>query len=82
MKRLSFIPVLALAFMAIACEKHPYSELPEEGATAFGEHSKEVAEAKPEVKPAGESPAATPAAPASGAEAKPGEAPKFFPQNK
>jgi hypothetical protein len=97
MKWLSFIPVVALAFLAIACEKHPYSQLPEEGATAFGKHSVAAAEAKPEAKPAGEPAAAAPAAAAPGAaapgaaapgaaapgaDAKPGEAPKFFPQNK
>ncbi|HEY3899382.1 MAG TPA: hypothetical protein VGM54_12250 [Chthoniobacter sp.] len=74
MKRLSFIPALALALLALACEKHPASQLPEEGATAFGEHSASAAEAK-----AGE-PAATPGTPAPSAEGK--EAPKFFPQNK
>ena len=74
MKWLSFIPVVALAFLAIACEKHPASQLPEEGATAFGEHAAPAGEAK-----AGE-PATTPGTPAPSAEGK--EAPKFFPQNK
>jgi len=74
-----FLPVLSLALLATACEKHPASELPEEGATAFGEHSAEAHVEKPEAKPAGES--AQPA-PAPSAESKPGEAPKFFPQNK
>jgi hypothetical protein len=82
MKWLSFIPVVALAFTAIACEKHPYSELPAEGARAFGEPPAAAAEAKPEAKPAGEPAAAAPGAPAPAADAKAGEAPKFFPQNK
>ena len=82
MKWFSLIPVLALAFLANACEKHPAAELPEEGQTAFGEHAK-GAEEKTEAKPATE--AAAPAKSESSTpapEAKPGEAPKFFPENK
>jgi hypothetical protein len=77
MKWLSIIPVVALTFLAIACEKHPASQLPEEGTTAFGEHSTAGGEAKPEAK-AGES-ATTPGTPAPSGDAK--EAPKFFPGN-
>ena len=82
MKWLSLIPVLALAFLVNACEMHPASDAPEEGTTEFGKHEnggEEKAEAKPaaEATPASKPEAATPAP-----EAKPGEAPKFFPENK
>jgi hypothetical protein len=80
MKWFALIPVLALAILSDACEKHPASELPEEGATAFGEHAPAAAEQKPEAKPAGESGAQS-ETPAPAAGAKPGEAPKFFPSN-
>jgi hypothetical protein len=83
MKWFSIIPVLALVFLAGACEKHPASELPEEGATAFGEHAKAAGEEKPEAKPAGESAApAKPESPAPATDSKSGDAPKFFPANK
>ncbi len=84
MKWFSIIPVLALAFLANACEKHSAAELPEEGATAFSEHSIAAAEQKPDGKPAGESaaPAAAEAPAAPSPDAKPGESPKFFPENK
>ena len=82
MKWYSLISVLALAFFINACEMHPASDAPEEGATEFGKHEKGGAE-KVEAKPATEAAAAakaeaTPPAP----ETKPGEAPKFFPENK
>ena len=84
MKRLSILPILALAFVLGACEKHPLSDLPPEGATAFGPHAWKPGDVeKPEGKPAGEaaSPATTEAA-APVAEGKPADAPKFFPENK
>ena len=89
MKWFSVLPILALAFLSSACEKHPASELPPEHATAFGEHAAHGESTghgggeKAEPKPAGE--AAAPAKAESSApagEAKPGEAPKFFPENK
>ena len=83
MKWFSIIPVLALGFLTNACEKHPVSQLPEEGATAFGEHAKPAGEEKPEAKPAAESAApAKTETPAPAGDAKPGDAPKFFPENK
>ncbi len=82
MKWFSLIAVVALAFLVDACEKHPASDAPEEGATEFGKHEK-AAEEKPEPKPAAEAPAAAkPEAATPAPETKPGEAPKFFPENK
>jgi hypothetical protein len=82
MKWLSLIAVLALAFLVDACEMHTAAELPEEGATEFGKHEKGNEE-KLEVKPAAEAPAAPkPEATTPAPEAKPGEAPKFFPESK
>jgi hypothetical protein len=82
MKWFSLIPVLALAFFVNACEKHAAAELPEEGQTAFGAHAK-GSEEKTEAKPAAEVPTAAKAEAATPApETKPGEAPKFFPENK
>ncbi|MEI9896139.1 MAG: hypothetical protein WDN28_20310 [Chthoniobacter sp.] len=82
MKWFSILSILALAFLANACEKHPVSDAPEEGVTAFGEHSK-AAEEKAEAKPAAEAaPAAKPESPTATPEAKAGEAPKFFPETK
>lgn len=78
MKWFSIITVLALAFLANACEKHPVADAPEEGVTAFGPHSK-AGEEKSEAKAAGE---AKPEATAPTPETKPGEAPKFFPEKK
>ena len=73
MKWSSLIPLCALAVFATACEKHPASELPAEHGA--GEHHAEArAEATPEPKPA------DPAKPDG--EARPGEAPKFFPDSK
>lgn len=84
MKRLSIISVLALAFVFIACEKHPTSDAPGEEAKEFGKYEKggeekEKSEAKPAAEPAA---AAKPEAAAATPGAKPGEAPKFFPENK
>jgi hypothetical protein len=82
MKWFSLIPALALAFLVDACEMHPASELPEEGATAFGKHEK-GSEENVQAKPAGEAVAAPKSeATAPAPEAKSGEAPKFFPENK
>ncbi len=89
MKWFSVLSILALAFLSNACEKHPASELPAEHATAFGSHSehevKPAEEKAAETKPAAEAHAKTEvpaAAEAKPAEAKPGEAPKFFPETK
>ncbi len=82
MKWLSIVPVLTLAFLVGACEKHPASELPEEGATAFGEHAHASTEVKSEAKPASETAAPAPETPAATPMAKPDDAPKFFPEKK
>lgn len=89
MKRLSVLLLGALALFVNACEKHPASELPAEHATNFEKYSgghgaaehggdthapKAAAEHAPATK---HEEAAKPAA-----EAKPGEAPKFFPEKK
>lgn len=69
MKRLPFLLLCALALLVNACEMHKASELPAEhgkGEVAAEEHA-----AAPQ--PAGEKKAE---------EAKPGEAPKFFPEKK
>ncbi len=76
MKRLSALALCALALLVNACEKHPASRLPDEHATQFGQHGTEHHGAE---KHAPKS-AAEQHAPA--AEAKPGEAPKFFPEKK
>ena len=82
MKWLTLIPVLAIAFIVNACEKHPVSDAPEEGVTAFGEHAKGH-EGKADVKPTDQPASATKEAPAAATpEAKPGEAPKFFSEKK
>jgi hypothetical protein len=81
MKWFSILSIVALAFLANACEKHPVGDAPEEGTTAFGEHSK-AAEEKTEAKPAAEAAPSKPESPAATPEAKPGEAPKFFPEKK
>jgi hypothetical protein len=82
MKRLSALALCALALLVNACEKHPASRLPDEHATQFGQHGTEHHGAEKHApKSAAEHHApATPATPA--AEAKPGEAPKFFPEKK
>lgn len=87
MKRFSILPLVALAFLVNACEKHPASELPEEGQTAFGEHAAHhegegKSEGKPEAKKEEAAPAAKAEAPAAATPAKPEEAPKFFPDKK
>jgi hypothetical protein len=82
MKWFSIISVLALAFFANACEKHQTKDSPEEDKTEFGPHSIHNEE-KAETKPAAEAPApAKTEATAPAPEAKPGEAPKFFPEKK
>ena len=81
MKWFSILSLVALAFLANACEKHPVGDAPEEGTTQFGEHSK-AAEEKREAKPAAEAASAKPESPSATPEAKPGEAPKFFPEKK
>ena len=78
MKWFSILAVCALAVLATACEKHPASELPPEHGA--GEHHAEAqGEAAPQAKPAEH---AEVAKPAPEGEAKPGEAPKFFPETK
>ncbi|MEP6671882.1 MAG: hypothetical protein ABJF10_22160 [Chthoniobacter sp.] len=82
MKWFSILSILALAFLANACEKHPTKDAPEEGKTEFGPNSIH-AEEKAETKPASETAVpAKPESPAATPEAKPGEAPKFFPEKK
>jgi hypothetical protein len=73
MKRLSLSLACALALISVACEKHKASELDEEPAheTAKSEHAEGTVAPQPEksveTKPD---------------EAKPGEAPRFFPDKK
>ena len=75
MKWLSVVTVSALVFFSNACEKHPTSELDTDhgagahpaGHTEHTEHKESAAHAEPEKK---------------AEEAKPGEAPKFFPEKK
>ena len=81
MKWFSIISFLALALLFNACEKHPVADLPPEGATAFGEHAWPSGGEKPEAKPVAAVPAKSEAV-APAAEGKPGESPKFFPENK
>ena len=82
MKWFSLIPALALAFLVNACEMHPTSDAPEEGSKEFGKYEK-GSEAKVEAKPAAEAAVAPkPEAATPAPETKPGEAPKFFPENK
>lgn len=78
MKRFSIAALCALVIVITACEKHPASQLPPE---LRGEAKH--AEVKHEAQPAAvhsETAKPEPAKPA--AEVKPGEAPKFFPENK
>ena len=75
MKRFSIIPLCVLAVLATACEKHPASALPP--AHGAGDHH---GEAKGEHGHAAK-PAEHAEAPKQEA-AKPGEAPKFFPDGK
>jgi hypothetical protein len=83
MKRLSILLLSALALIVNACEKHPANRLPGEHDTEFGKHlggpghgdehaGKAAATEHPPVTKHGD--------PAT--EAKPGEAPKFFPEKK
>ena len=89
MKRLSVLLLGALALFVNACEKHPASRLPDEHATEFGKHLEGhgahghgVDTHAPKAASA-HAPAAPHAeAVKPGAEAKSGEAPKFFPEKK
>ena len=82
MKWFSIATVCALAVLATACEKHPASELPPEHGA--GEHHAEAkGEAAHEARSAEHAAeAAKPETVKTDGEAKPGEAPKFFPENK
>jgi hypothetical protein len=84
MKRISALVFLsALAFFGNACEKHPAAELPDEHATEFGKYAAgHGGDTHHQPSPAEHAPAAKPEASAPAAEAKPGEAPKFFPEKK
>ncbi len=93
MKRLSVLLLGALALFVNACEKHPASELPAEHATEFGkylpghggeQHGADTHAPKADGGHAAPAPAAAhaPEAAKPAAEAKPGEAPKFFPEKK
>jgi hypothetical protein len=96
MKRFSVLSFAALALCINACEKHPAAELPPEHATEFGkyaeghghgaagggEHATEHAPAHAAAPAETHAKEAAPAAPAPAAEAKPGESPKFLPENK
>ncbi len=68
MKWSSFLLICALAFLSNACEQHPASELE-------GGHGGSAAE-HPETD------GAHPAGEKKAEDAKPGEAPKFFPEKK
>lgn len=85
MKWFSVLSIVALAFLANACEKHPASDAPGEGVTQFGEHSKGHAshEEKGEAKPSDQPAAAGKETPNRGSEAK-GEGSKIqiFPEKK
>ncbi len=78
MKWFSILSVCAIAVFATACEKHPAAELPQEHA-AGGHHAETKGEAKEPEHPAE---AAKPEGAKPEDEPKPGEAPKFFPENK
>ena len=84
MKWFSVLSIVALAFLANACEKHPASDAPEEGVTAFGEHSKAHHEEKGEAKHAEEAAPSKEAAPAAPEAAKSSEGSKIqiFPEKK
>ncbi len=81
MKRLLAILFAPLALLMNACEKHPASELPTEHATEFGEHAVSHGGAGNREKKSAEEHAKSEAS-VQGSEAKPGEAPKFFPEKK
>jgi hypothetical protein len=81
MKRSSILALSALAIVTSACEKHPASELPKEHGA--GEHHADAKhEEKHDAKPAEHGAEAKPEAAKHEGEAKPGEAPKFFPETK
>jgi hypothetical protein len=73
MKWFPVLSICALALFSNACERHPASELPKE----FSEGAHEEKKA-----PEGRQETGKPAPAKPDAEAKPGEAPKFFPENK
>ena len=77
MKWFSIAALCALVLVITACEKHPASQLPP-ALRGEGKHGESPHAAKHETAPAGH--AAETAKPATAA--KPGEAPKFFPENK
>lgn len=81
MKSFAIVTVCALAVLATACEQHPASQLPQKHG-ADESHPAPKGGAGHESKPADHSGAATsaPAKPEGGT--KPGEAPKFFPENR
>jgi len=83
MKRLSVLLLGALALFVNACEKHPASQLPAEHAMEFGKHLEGHGAAGHGADSHAPKAAAehAPAAPQAEA-AKPGEAPKFFPEKK
>lgn len=88
MKRLSVLLLGALALSHNACEKHPASQLPDKHATEFGKYASghgggghgDAHAPHPAAEHA--SAASHGETPKPGAEAKPGEAPKFFPEKK
>jgi len=78
MKWFSIIALCAFVVFITACEKHPASELPHA-------HSGEAKHAEPkhDAKPAATHvEAVKPEVARPDGETKPGEAPKFFPENK
>ena len=82
MKWFSIASICALAGFTTACEKHPASELPPMHGTG-AKHAEAKGGTKHEAKPAAGHPEAAKPEPAkTDGEAKPGEAPKFFPENK
>ena len=81
MKWISIASVCALAVLATACEKHPASDLPREHG-AGEHHAAAKGEAVSEGKPAEHAESAKADAAKPEGEAKPGEAPKFFPETK
>jgi hypothetical protein len=85
MKWISLLPILALALLINACEQHPATDSPGEEVHAFGKPESAAAEkAEPQPDQPGKKSEAKPAEAAAtpAATAKPGEAPKYFPENK
>ena len=82
MKSFSIAAIAALAVLTSACEKHPASELPPKHGA--GEHHAESATGTPHGEKPAEHTAEAPKPEAAkpDPEAKPGEAPKFFPETK